>query len=134
MVDSDVVLCNFTEDLLSLSEGLDNLTGALSAFNNHWVLHEKVVKVASFVDLSNEFTMGDLTAVVDQESHDCFWYHITNILLDDVEVTIDQVLDNPCLHEHSCTLLLLIGPHEWIWLLKNDLWKVVLAISHAHSK
>lgn len=77
-----------------------------------WVFYQESFKVASLVDLRYKLTLSHFAALVDQKSHDSLGHHITDGLLNNLKVRVDQVLDNSGFHQESRTFLICTYSHE----------------------
>ena len=121
-------LFHFANQHDRLFQSTDQAPAPIALLNEHRVLLHEVVKAASLVDLGDQLALSILAAFVDEESYDGFGYLIADCLLNDVEVTVDQVLNHASLHDHTRTLLLLARHHRLWHAVKRDLWQIMLSL------
>ena len=121
---SKVESLDFGKEGLCVLECLDDLFGLVPVLDDHGVFHEQGLQIACLVDLRHELTLSDLPTFIDKESHDCLGHKVTNILLDDAEVAVDEVLNDSGLHNHPCAFLILSSLHPLSDLVKDDLREI----------
>ena len=90
-------------------------------FYDHGILDEQCLQISRLVDLGDKLTLRNLAAFINQEGHNRLRHEITDVLLDDAEVAIDQVLNHSGLHDDSGALLVFSRAHRGWDLVEYDL-------------
>ena len=106
------------------------LSTLFSILNNHWIFDQKRLKIPILIYLSNELALANLSALIDKESHDSFGHLVTDGLLDNSKVAVNQILNHPGLHNYSGALLVVGRAHRCRDLLKHHIFEVMSRIIH----
>ncbi len=72
--------------LLGLIEGLCHRYDLLPAVDDELRLLEQVVEHLGLVELLQQLALEGLLRMADQRERDCFWHHVDQLALDNVEV------------------------------------------------
>ena len=92
---------------------------------NHRILHHELLEVPLLVYLTDKFSLSYTLALIDKKCHDSLGDQISYVLLNDLKITLNEILDNDSLHLKSGVSL--VGPH-FRWDSWEDNWRQIRLI------